>query len=62
MSDVVDQIRARIAALEADLDAEVARHRRDFKYQIKQRRIVFERDMALLHKSASRIHCMNRVC
>ncbi|MCG3268533.1 hypothetical protein [Yoonia sp. I 8.24] len=49
MSDVIDQIRARIKALEAELDDEIARHRRDFKYQIQQRRIVFERDIQKQH-------------
>lgn len=49
MSDKVANIRARIGALEAELEVEFERHRRDFQYQVSQRQIVFEQDVQRRH-------------
>jgi hypothetical protein len=49
MSNVVDDLRGRILELEAELEHEYERRRSDFKYQIEQRRVVFEKDVQRQH-------------
>ena len=49
MSDTITQIRARLNALEVELEEEIARRRGDFKYQVTQQRVVFERGIQEQH-------------
>jgi len=52
MTSPLEQLTTRIHELEAALEAELAEKRREFRYRLEQRRIVFEAEALARHRAA----------